>query len=299
MPSLDRPSREQVPGLDIRKEWEKNVRSLAECGILHIDASTHERGVVGIDGTHYPIPTPQEIEAALGNDPVYAEKMRQGFTKLIIVPFAAPLGFLSSALGKATARASEKSPLVSTNGDPLECNTDEPIYVWDEYNNADVVGKLIYNPKQFTPQNHGGTTKQALLKNPKEAWRVYFLEENADIPRQGQIKTINERPQIESNKTPTEYLALVQTPPYTHESGLTPEAEIIHALHHLKVHNRIINDYQGTGSLNYLIGAWFPSSGRVPCAYWDRDGQLWRFGRGDPTARYGYCGFRPGVRVVL
>jgi len=65
-PTLERRSPEAFPAsLDIKKQWEAQVRSLAESGILETDPSSHLFGIWGIDGKHYPVPTWQDIEARL------------------------------------------------------------------------------------------------------------------------------------------------------------------------------------------------------------------------------------------
>ena len=290
------------PAPGVVKRWEENVRTLSSLGLLSIDTDTKLLGIRWVDGTHYPIPTPAMIEERMRKDPVLAEKMAQGFDvkNFILTPFALPLDTLVAALGKATLAQYKKggNKLTSTNGDTLELNEDEPLWAWDQYKGADVNGSLIYHPQRFTKDNHGGSTKAELLKNPENAWRILLLEENPDIPREGKGKTTGGRKQIEANSTAAEYLSALQTDPiYRREQGLTPEDEIVHALIHLTEQQHIINDYQGPGTIPFLTGAYFPASGDVPCLYWDRDNRQWYLGRGDPQDRGGNCGFRPGVGV--
>ncbi|MBI3627030.1 hypothetical protein HY224_03220, partial [Candidatus Uhrbacteria bacterium] len=200
--------------------------------------------------------------------------------------------------------------------EPLVLDENEPVYVWDEYNGADENGSLVYQPNELT-ENHGGKTKAEVLGSGKHAWKVLFIEDMPNIPREGKGVTKGGRKQIdtkggglnvaiETGKTipsPAEYLKSVlaetkkQNGKYEHEEGMTPEEQLIYAITHLEETNQVIDDYQGKGSVSYNLGAYFPASSAVPGSCWGRGGRQARLGGRDRDIRYSFCGIRPAVRV--
>jgi hypothetical protein len=85
---------------------------------------------------------------------------------------------------------------------------------------------------------------------------------------------------------------------YRNEEGQTPEDWLTTFLTHLEKHNQVIDDYQGSSSIAYNLGAWLPSYVDVPVAYWYRDSWQARLDRCDPRGHSDYLGARARVRVV-
>ena len=187
--------------------------------------------------------------------------------------------------------------------EPLELDETQPVWKWDGYDNADVEGKIVYYPKEFS-QNHQGKTKKELLKE-QGGWNIILIEDLPNIPREGKGKTIGSpstslgaRKQFEANKTPVEYLKTIQTAKqYQNEQGMTPEDQITYAITHLEETNQVIDDYSGKGSVSYQLGAYFATSGDVPDAFWHRDGRLALLGRFVAGYSYSFDGARSVVRV--
>jgi hypothetical protein len=120
----------------------------------------------------------------------------------------------------------------------LELDESQPLWKWEGYNNADVTGELVYNPKEFS-KNHKGQTKQEILAK-QGGWQVLFIEDMPNIPRDNP-KTKGGRTQIDTSgssikkyvkrggniPSPAEYLnALGKESAYNSESGMTPEAQL-------------------------------------------------------------------------
>ena len=125
---------------------------------------------------------------------------------------------------------------------------------------------------------------------------------NPNIPRGGEGKTTgkkgSERKQFEAGKRPKDYLDKLKTEKqYEHETGMTPEAQIMYATMYLEKHNRVIDDYDGAGSASYQLGAYFPASGVVPHAYWFRIDSQVSLRWDGPGSAVPDVGFRPAVRV--
>ena len=90
-------SSELFEKLDIETQYNQRHETLSNIGLLE-KLSTGQEGIVGIDGKEYPMPTIEEIKARIVEKEAMLEtKIEQGFTKLILVPFAAKLSNLTKS----------------------------------------------------------------------------------------------------------------------------------------------------------------------------------------------------------
>jgi hypothetical protein len=246
-----------------------------------------------LNGEHYP--TLDEIrERLLSKKEVMEKKIEQGFTKLLIVPFGMDLNLLAHHYGEALKIHAAAGKLFA-EGDPntpLELNEDEPVYVWEGYNNND---EPIYFPTTYDPNAHGGMMKpQAMSKFG--AWQIYLVEETP-IPREGKGKELGKRKQLEANLKPTQYLEKLKEDAYKDEVGSTPELWFMKALTRLEEKNEVIDDIDGKGSLSYNLGAYFPNSANVSCAYWSRGARKASVGGRDVSDQRSDYGAASAVRV--
>lgn len=295
---------EIVPGF--REMYQSQVETLTQLDILQ-ELSDGKKGMIGIDGKEYPLPEIRDIVRRLNREKreTLMKKYEQGFTKLLLVPFGVSLDILIEKYGQALIAAYRAGKLKATNGDKLDLDENEPVSIWTEkqqnkeigYPGADIDGRLLYGVSQFDRNNPGGQTKQQLI-DTGQAWQVILIEDLPDLPAQGQGKDIGGRKQIEANQTPKEYLEKIGKGEYTEEHGLTPESWLMYAITQLQETNQVIDDWQGQGKLCFLTGAYFPSSGHVPYAYWRRDYSQARLGRAVPSSRDSSYGVRSSVEVI-
>ena len=237
---------------NFREQYHAQIDLLRESGLLQ-KLSNGREGIRGVDDQEYPIPNFEELTDDIeAYREIYEEKAQQGFTKLLLVPFALPLSKITNAYGKALKKKADAGQLYTylienskrtrvpvTNLDsrqPVENN-----YVKDQ--------SLVYYPTYFLSDSHEGLTKNELLsQNKKNGWRAVFLEENDTIPQKGQGKIFGGRKQLEEGWGwgPQDYLhfknernqiddAFVaqSREKYAHEEGLTPEVLFTLALDHL------------------------------------------------------------------
>jgi len=295
--------------LNLKSQYESQKIILEKAGILeHLPSG--EMGINGIDGKEYPIPSYQEIAQRMREKKeVLTQKKEQGFVKLLIVPFGMSLDSLTQEYSNLLLKHHNEGELFATkeNEDdkneplvPLKLDVNVPVWRWNEYANADVNGKLIYEPKEFS-QNHGGATKADILQNQKRertpAWRILMVETNSNISRESQGKEVSGRKRLEANQTPNDYLQAIGKGSYDHESGMTLEDWIAYAITNLQERNQITDDYQGNGSIAYNTGAYFPASSVVPYAYWNRGDRQACLSGNDPAIRGDNIGARSAVRV--
>ena len=127
---------------------------------------------------------------------------------------------------------------------------------------------------------------------------MVVAEDLADLPGENQGKTLNGRHQLEAKKFGHEYLRLLQKDPqYQGETGLTPEAQIIRALTYLEEKNLVVDNWQGQGKMNWLLGAYLPEDGDVPLGYWSRGDSRAYLGRCDPEDQSSIYGVLPAVTI--
>ncbi len=235
---------------------------------------------------------------ALKERPELLAKVEQGFVRMRPVPVGLSPASFREPISDALRFYTQQKKLRSTNRTALVLDTATPVWMWDEYEGADTDGRLVYGPMRFA-EDHGGKTKQQMLaESPFPGWQVLLLEELRDIPRQGKGQTIAGRPQIEAGRSPRQYLELLQTTPYAHEQGLTPEVWQAHFLGHLtETDGEVLDDYT-SGSACYLTGAYFPSSRIVPCAHWGPVFRRAHLGGRDPGYGHPDDGARAAVRVI-
>lgn len=303
----DSESTRSIDQLKVKEQWNSQIKILGKLGITETFPDSKSYGIRGIDGQEYPVPTPDEIINRLeANKDIILEKMNQGFTKLILVPFGYSFDNLSKKYSQTILKHYNEGKLLATKEkatDPdeaLELDQDEPLWRWEDgYSKCDTEDKIVYFPKEFSKQNHGGQTKKELLKSdPANAWQILLIEDMPNIPRVGKGKVIGNRKQLETNKSSNEYLEMFQTEAeYKNESGLTPEADLMYSITHLEETNQVINDYSGKGSASRQTGAYFLSSADVPSSCWHRNCRQGGLYRNYPTNRSSNFGVRPGVRV--
>ncbi|MCG2692919.1 hypothetical protein L6279_02300, partial [Candidatus Parcubacteria bacterium] len=264
-----------------------------------------------IDGGKYPMPELKDIiQEVKGNKEKFRIKFEQGLIEMQMTPIAMSLGEHVEKHKQVILKHHREGKLFATKKDPhdpneqlesLELDENQPIWVWEKYQDADTNGELVYFPQEFS-QNHRGKTKQQLIEETKNTpfpgWLVIFREKLPNIPRQGQGQEIKARKQLEAGLTPNQYLEILKTNPiYQNETGMTPEEQITYAIKHLEQTNQVIDDYSGKGSASYQLGAYFTADGNVPDASWDRGDRQAGLDRSDPELSNSGIGVRAGVRV--
>jgi len=289
-----------------REEFERQYNSQKETmkrvGILK-ELSNGEWGIIGIDNEEYVFPSLREItERMRKNKEALKTKTEQGFNRLLITPLGMRLDDLIEIYKQVILKHHREGKLLATKENPsdpdkpLELNEEEPVQVWDRYQNADISGELVYFPQEFS-QNHQGKTKKEILKD-QGGFTVMLTEDLPNIPRQGKGKEIGGRKQPEADQSPNKYLEILKTnPAHQNETGMTPEEQIILAILHLEKTNQVLDDYLGKGSISHQLGAYFIVDGSVPFACWRRGFRLARLGGSDPGYSDSARGVRAGVRV--
>ncbi len=257
-----------------------------------------QEGITGMDGKAYALPTIEEIQKHFSQEK-YAEKIDQGFTKLLIVPFAYPLATIRARYEQALLRHYKEGNLLdSRDGNRLNLDIKQPFYFDKIFDKSDETGDMIYYPKQFDTQNHGGFTKQELLDDPTQPFPGFhiLLIKPDPILRKNSGRIIQEiRTDIGIGETPKLYLEILQIEDPYHK-GTTLEDSITLALTNLHETNGVFDDFGDTvNSFSCNIGTFNKDSGDVPVFDWhSRTSQAYVSGL-DPMRHTGACGCRTAV----
>ncbi len=290
----------------VEKEYGRCLNSLVRVGAVSLLPREESLGVIGLDGEEYALPTPQEVTHLFDrNKNLVEEKMRQGFTRLQLVPFATPLVVLRDLAKVAILKHARKGQIFQTKRNPsnpdvaVAVNTEEPLWMWDSYLTGESNGGLIYLPSYFS-SNPQGITKPALIQRPDicavPGWSVTLVEDSPFLAQPGQGSKVGGRAQLETNHSPHEYLQTLQHPEYQGETGFTPEDLLIDFLTRLEETNQVSHDWHDN-SAAWLTGAYFPQEGFVPGGYWYRDVQKLNLDRYYPDNRDAGWGASSTVRL--
>jgi hypothetical protein len=292
------PSLEVWLNKELPAQYINNLKYLQETGQLSL-LSTGRMGISAkhsIDCKEYPLPYLSQIKQAILKDEksreFYAKKIEQGFKSLNITPFAKHLEILANEYGEDIKQHFNEGKLFTADADPyhpkrklqpLDLDINEPIWVNDDFKQADSNGKLKYHPKSFD-SNHGGQTKSEILTNPSTGFEITLFQQNPIIPANI------------ADKTPRQYLALTQTKDkkslYFGTRGQTPEGALNRNRQVLYQTNQVLGDFAGNDKANYCVGAYLDGTNDVPNLDWDRKRQradLDTYYPGDPGSFSGFC----------
>jgi len=293
------PETELERKFELRKQYEDQIETLRENGLIK-ELPNGEMGFLDINGKPRSIPTYEEIRDRLrAKQELREKKHEQGFTQLLLVPFGIKLNEMVDKAKELILKKHKEGNLKGTNGDDLELDEDEPVWLDAKYQggDADQSGDLIYYPEKFDKENHGGKTKQEILEET-DGWDVMFIEDLPDLPAEGKGKEIGGRKQLEANQSPNQYLEKMQKEEqYEGERGMTPEAELVYFMHYLQRKNKVIDDWRGSGKGNWNLGGYLKSAGGVCFSRWSRGDRQMRLRWYNPVSQVGDCGVRSSARI--
>ena len=318
------PFSEMVASLD--HQYDEVIQALEAAGLLTIlpvvahdndvllargeTLRFHPIGVVGADGTEYPIPTKEYfLEIARANKAVLREKWEQGFKELSFVPLALPLATFKARTASLIRTVSKAGGLLAQKhhaDDPdtvLDVNTDDPVYLADQLDGKDTTGDLRYFPdlskdgKTIT----GGRKKHELLTDKTvcavPGWIIELTEPMPFLPKPGEEQTLAGRKQIPTNTSSLAFLETLRDDPSSaHESASTPEAFFTRFTTYLATTHEVTTDW-GDANAELLPGV-LTSQGDVAYGSWGRYHRGLSVGWGNPDYQDPHYAPRPTVRLV-
>jgi uncharacterized protein (TIGR02996 family) len=259
----------------LKRQYHARLALLQSLHLLETN-DAQQYGITGIDGQFHAVPTLAMLEERLQKAEI-KEALGQGFTELVLVPFAAsfPEKFLP-AFEEGLRR----------NAHLLQPGLDNarPVYCWDEYKDQ---AQILYHPGNFSDPTTARSKGRLLQEG--EAWQVRLVEPFTEIPREGEGKPVGGRLQVECNSTPIQYAQRLQK----HETGWTPELYVLQFLQTLEARGQTLDRETYTYCIDALL-----ASGGVPGACWGPDGRRAHLFRDFPENRDPSGGARVAVRVI-
>lgn len=243
---------------EFSRQYDEQAKMLNELNIIDLlPEKQGEMGFVGIDGEEYVIPSKEVIADEIRrNSEKYETKIKQGFTELVLVPFATSISRLAETMKDQILEHFKRGEVFGSVEQEVELDEENSLIIyWGEEDDRGI----SYYPRKFDAQDHQGKTKQQILDQSKESdlrgWNILLMEDLPKLPWPNKGQTIGGRKQIESGKRPQEYLQLLESDPqYQHEQGLTPEDWVIIFIKYLKKENRVIDEMYGDGCSCWLLG---------------------------------------------
>ncbi len=270
---------------NLAEQYAQQVEILKKYGVLEELAD----GKIGIkfpetelqEYIKFPLPKFEEIsERIREREKFFSRKARQGFTKLVLVPF----GIINNDLIVAYERAltDHKDELINPlDGSKHNLNASFPVMLDTEFESfrfLDLAGDLLYGPRSLDIADTGAKTKQEMLER-NDGWQIMLLEDLPSLPWRRQAKTVGGRKQIEAPKRPAEYLALLrENPSYEGEQAINIETWICYAMKQLEEKHQVIDDMgdlkvaAGTSSTPcMLLGSIMKDTLKIPAADWSEN----------------------------
>lgn len=158
-PSIDRELEEMITILYHR--YITHVSGYVARGILTVEGE--DLVCIGIDGQKYLAPTWGQIITGIRANPWLIEKVKEGFSDILPVPFASSLAD-KAARFRAVMQTNERYPISSAQLAAPQLG------IFDDHTE-----EFIYFPKKLNSVDHGGMTKKQYLSATHKGWQVVLV----------------------------------------------------------------------------------------------------------------------------
>lgn len=270
--------------MDVNGQYLQFIAALRSSGLLvHLDRSCCE-GVAGIEDEEYPLPSLEQVQDLFTrNQSLVETKVKQGFTWLQITPLGLPVLRMVDVIIALLAELGQRGSIYQAKDDPdepdlpLKVNRKNPVWMWERLKPVMDTPAVVYFPKVYVQEDHGGMTKTEVLHDPRccafPGWSVGLVEPHARLPQPGQGIVLRGRKQLETYCTPQHYMEILHSPPYQGETGWTLEDFLVFFITRLVQTNQVSFDRQDSSGL-WLLGAYVPDLPKTPnlvlAANWSR-----------------------------
>lgn len=260
--------------MDISYQYQQAIAALHIAGIL----ACLEGGK--LDG--FSLPAQEQVQDLVDRNSKLVEvKMQQGFTRLQMTPLCLPVLQLEEAARALLKALAQQGRLRKAQADPdapdmqLMVNRKDPVWMWERLKPLMDTPAVVYFPRVYAQANHGGLSKADALHDPRycafPGWSVGLVDPGPRLPQPGQGVLRHGRQQLETFRTPREYLQIMQSPPYRGETGWTLEDFLVFFITRL-VHENQVSFNRQEGSSAWLLGAYVPDLPKTPnlvlTGYW-------------------------------
>lgn len=250
----------------LEQQYVSQLTLLVESGLIFPLPDSSTLGCVGIDGQPHPVPSWEQIASSLQKDAQKISKLQdQGFTKLLLVPIAAPLTAFEAAFSNVIAK---KKTVVDLENNPVvDIDRQKPVSLTLAYlgsQSSVELGENIfrYYPETFDPQlfQQDKSVSKSEYISANQAWQVLLTQNTLTG-----LKRLDNFPLTRGKMdATTSQLRMFREQLFPDEVGLTVESWSILALSALQAQGKILNHEQflllGTSTNEALtatnIGEW-------------------------------------------
>lgn len=173
-------------GLGILEQYKKQTEILEEIGILQDLPESQRPGVIGINGQEYPLPDLIEISLGLTKEKIeiIKQKAKQGFTKLMMVPFPMRLLDILEAHKKLILEKSQQGLVKSEGGEVINPKPGHEYFVSGEYewHSEDPEKSFIYyfeaiddRGYYYNPKRNRNSKKELLEEG--RGWNIVLAQD--------------------------------------------------------------------------------------------------------------------------
>ncbi len=265
----------------MENEYARIITALDRAGILARLPQSGCPGVMGSDGTEYPVPTHEQVQKIfVRNRDLTERKIPQGFSCLELTPLAMPAHHLIDRMETSILCHGSEKTIFQARGSadepqiPVRVNAEKHVWIWENLQEALDAERLVYFPKEYS-DNHRGMTRSEVIHNPGicavPGWSVGLVESNPFQPEQGEGKTLGGRKQLEIGLSPNEYLRVLESLEYAGETGKTLEDFMTSFLTRLETTGEVSNDVDDNNAL-WCLAQYLrvPYAQLVPTGRWHR-----------------------------
>lgn len=302
--------------LKIKEQYETQVDVAWKSGLFEKkEGAESDLPVIERYGNKYQMPSWSDVQSTLRkpeNLKFIKEKSAQGFTKMLVVPFAYDLTNMVEKLAEkvkeldeaglnADGTSNPNKGIFGAGGEKVEFNRadgDYPVFIWSDLEDS----ALVYYPKRYVKDDHGGITKEDVIQ-VNGAWQICFVEDLPVIPEDGKViggrkqidrsgrciygstPTINDYREALNNHTDKKDKKQMKNPSkYEGERGQMGEVYIWMQITSILGNDvPILMDYEnGAFRGSSLLDCYNASEDVVPSGSWDEADQILIIGRLKP-----------------
>jgi hypothetical protein len=297
---------EGLPDVNLREQYDQQVQTLRRVGVLAPHEFTFGTQSItldafkGKDGRYYPVPSYEQIfERTIDAAEILKEKVPQGFTKLVLVPFASSIKDLADCYNTQLKRRAQAGVLQRGEFDSARSAKKKTEPIHPRIRRGDDFFTIHLSIAQEADQrypiigrNRNQTefkTKEDLLHEkpiqytspwfPQLGWHILFVEDHMNTLRRGRRRTMGGRTQFDSGGSPSEHLSNLVDEHFVadyhldHEQWMDVETWLAFALAELEQKNVVVDHLDG-GPGTMILGTYDEQRERYYGAWSELDKEM-------------------------
>lgn len=224
--------------IGIFEQYQKQKRILEEIGILKDLPESQNLGVIGVNNREYPLPDLVEISGGLTREKIelLKSKSKQGFTKLMMVPFPMNLLELMEVHKQLVIKRAEQGLLRSPGKRILTGNFNEPYRFTPEieWHNEDPEKSFIYyyeaiDDRGYRSPKRNRNSKRELLEDGR-GWNIVLAQDFHPIIDKKGLRLDGRLDEKIATSAEDFLKVLKKSPEFKGEQGFAVEDWILYAM---------------------------------------------------------------------